>query len=149
MTNAIDEERPQHHRDDGGLMPLPDRMSMWIACLTILGLIVWVVVTHYRVSVPVPTYWLTAAAPVWAALIVLGLQMVFLVASAVHATRREEMGIADMLVSITTFSARTRSTGSVPSSGRTASKCSRRSAFGWSPIGAPAASSAAADVRVR
>lgn len=103
MSSLNGEEGHPPRRHDDDQMPFPDKMSVWISFLTIVGLIVWVTVTHYRASVPTPSYWLTAAAPIWAALVVLGLQMVFLVASAIHATRREQMGMADMLVSIATF----------------------------------------------
>jgi hypothetical protein len=86
---------------------MSDQVSMGLAVLTAIGLIVWVVVTHQRIgdgtALPIPSYWLTAATPVWAALIMLGLQMLCLSSSAITATRREQMGIADMMTSITTF----------------------------------------------
>ena len=98
MTNLADD----HPRRDGGSV-VGDNMSFWLSLITTIGLIVWVAVTHYRGDVPIPSYWLTAAAPVWAALVVLGLQMAFLVASAINATKREEMGMTDMIMSIATF----------------------------------------------
>jgi hypothetical protein len=86
---------------------MSDQLSMGLAVLTAVGLIVWVVVTHQRVgetgTMGLPQYWLTAATPVWAALIMLGLQMLCLSSSAITATRREQMGIADMMTSIATF----------------------------------------------
>ena len=96
-------DRPSHSAS----VPMSDQVSIGLALLTAVGLIVWVVVTHQRIAdgttMPLPAYWLTAATPVWAALIMLGLQMLCLSSSAITATRREQMGIADMMTSIGTF----------------------------------------------
>lgn len=87
--------------------PVSDKLSIGLAIATSIGLIVWVAVTHQRVgegmSLPLPAHWLTSATPVWLALIILGLQMLCLSSSAITATRREQMGIADMMTSISAF----------------------------------------------
>lgn len=87
--------------------PMSDKVSIGLALATSVGLITWVAVTHQRVgegmSLPLPAHWLTSATPVWLALIILGLQMLCLSSSAITATRREQMGIADMMTSISAF----------------------------------------------
>lgn len=85
-----------------------EKASILLALLTIAGLIAWTLVTHYRVDVnagfmPPPGHWATAAIPVGAALVVLGLQAMFLGWALVSSTSDQAAGIRDEFISYATF----------------------------------------------
>ena len=90
------------------IVPSANEGSILLAGLTSLGLAAWAVTTHFRLDMTInwlppidPLY--ISSVPVWAALIVLSVQMLLLVSSAVTAITQQGMGILDMLMSVANF----------------------------------------------
>lgn len=83
----------------------PDMMSIAVSGIVSTGVIIWSLVTHFRVPVdarflPAPGMWYTAAMPVLFALLSLAIGVVLLSWSASRVFQNESMGVGDMVTAI-------------------------------------------------
>ncbi len=102
MLMAVEDNSPPKPEKKGGRITA-DIYSIWLGIITMLGLGVWTTLVHFRIDIGIPQSRITTVAPAWAALLVLGAQMTCLVLSAIAATRREQMGLKDIGISLVGF----------------------------------------------